>query len=122
MTKEPKWTEGPLDVVSGVESGELFLVTSNEVATAKVVGGDGKDWLVDEDESRANAYLYAAAPELYEALDEVIKEASSHVMLLSGLMPLHHLKSDSVQDGHKKLSDKLQRGRDALSKALGERE
>ena len=39
----------------------------------------------------------------------------------SGLMPLESLKSDTVQDGHKKLSDKLQQGRDALSKALGEK-
>ena len=128
MTKEPKWTKGPWALSEG-DNGTTRMIYSPvpnqewgnrgiviSAGTKEIRGEVEYTYLAASDE---NLNLIAAAPELYEALDGLIKEAASHVMLLSGLLDIPNLKSDLVQDGHKQLSSKLQEGRDALSKALG---
>ena len=65
---EVKWTRGPHSVSD-----------MNEVVSSN--GGDLADcWSalagIDEDEAKANAYLFAAAPDLYEALDALVNVVS----------------------------------------------
>ena len=74
---EPKWTAGPYEVR---DRGHGFALVSNGVAanpqiawvsTTSCAGVNGS-YSVAIDEARANAALFAAAPELYAALDDLI--------------------------------------------------
>ena len=69
---EPKFTKGPLEVIAfGPPTadwvGAQFFIRAKDApgGTAAIMGGLG------EVEEKANADLYAAAPDMYEALRDV---------------------------------------------------
>ena len=68
---EPRWTKGPWKTV--IEEGdewyfdrEQIVVRSVETNDSLMVSG------ADDEEYRANVYLAAVAPDLYEALESVL--------------------------------------------------
>ena len=80
---ETKWTPGPLDVdLEDFESGDDMFICRDG---ARVAGVYGTGWFpcFDEEEpgaverfeveQKANATLYSAAPDLYEALDNAVR-------------------------------------------------
>lgn len=89
MTTETKFTPGPWKVWSDDEvysdsGGEKLVVVPDSACGRDVYGTD----MVSRDESKRNAHLIAAAPDLYEALEE-IEEAARQVM--EGVMSISSL-------------------------------
>ena len=74
MTKS--WTPGPWNVFP-VKDGEFPGIEAEEQGFSVVVWGDEEDGAGIKGENHenmmANAYLIAAAPELYEALEAILK-------------------------------------------------
>lgn len=97
MTDKTKFTEGPWELVSRGWDG-------------RVVNGSDGNWIADltlyHDTSEANAHLIASAPDLYEALEEMLKETTE-------MIKLGECDSDWCHDG-RILATK------ALAKARGE--
>lgn len=73
---EPKWTPGPWRVMEPVAldyRAPLIYGADQKSLVANAEGG-GPRRAVAAPEARANAFLIAAAPELYEALEECLRE------------------------------------------------
>lgn len=66
-----KHTPGPWEAKPKVSDHKRFVIWSNKEAGAAVC--ETSNWLNEDfDEIKANAYLIAAAPDLFEALDRFV--------------------------------------------------
>ena len=66
----------------------------------------------------ANAHLIAAAPELYEALESVMRASESYVMMAAGLLPTKDL--PYLKETSEELREAAQIAHAAMRKARGE--
>ena len=69
---DTKFTPGPWEDVGPNESGERCIYGADDTAVAVTIPSGNPD--LNEDRSIANANLIAAAPRMYEALQEAIAE------------------------------------------------
>ena len=107
MNAETKWTKGPWRVDAGTMS---ILSGSKMVIGCHGEGGWDYYFAVYNEPTEADAYLIAAAPELYEEL------AETHAALCLG-------DSNGMRDGNGMPyigSKRWERNRAALAKARGE--
>ena len=108
---EPKFTPGPW--------GNVDFALSNEIGTLKnpliaVVQSRHCD---SPDELRANAHLIAAAPELYEALEECAIDLKEWIL---GRYPEESLKYPSIKKDFELDISIVDKAFSALAKARGE--
>lgn len=82
MTHEPKWTNGPWKVYATSTHFRIRYRSLDHnpylhtVAVCWPVGLGGEAYGPSFEQSRANANLIAAAPKLYEALDDLLHAAN----------------------------------------------
>ena len=83
MTKEPKWTEGPwgIEAYNGSQwIGPMRKSGDGKIAHIVVAMENNREFKPSsKSASIANAHLVAAAPELYEAFNEVMNHAQAHL-------------------------------------------
>jgi hypothetical protein len=77
--EERKFTPGPWEYRPGVSNTSYYIETVDQSHRNTFIGDIGGG-LQDMVEQRANAQLIAAAPELLEALEELLKFCQSHKM------------------------------------------
>ena len=101
---ERKWTPGPWKWADDRDKTGLIYLTGVLIAEHT----DGTPW--GDDMDRANAHLIAAAPELYEALEEIRDMLWSRPDISDRLRPLMGFAEEATN----------QKARAALAKARGE--
>lgn len=115
MTDKPQWTPGPWHCTAKhprhISNKRGFKVAKCLIKTK------GANLEISEDEALANAHLIAAAPELYEALQEACTS-----LVLAAVLAADLVSAAALEDVSEKLLRYAREGQQALAKARGETE
>jgi len=86
MSNTPKWTPGPWETAKPSKVWQVNADTGNAAPTKRWAGialvverKDRGSSLYDSAEAEANARMIAAAPELYEALEDLVRQVVRQV-------------------------------------------
>jgi hypothetical protein len=76
---ETKWTKGSLTVRDMGHGCEVRSFARVAWCGQSMAAGGGESQSISPSEARANASLFAAAPEMYEALEALLDDYTNHM-------------------------------------------